>query len=248
MVGPAFRAPPRPEAFRAERKRYWLEGSIFVLVLIIAVMSGLISVDPKMQARTTAWINKALHAVGVPMSPVADKIGTEPETPSLTPVTPGNPSPSQFTPPPWALSTPASQSPAPTSGQARTSPYNAAPAGNASNPNSSATGAAAPTASVAPPAPASTSTPPTPAPAPPESPAAEAPAVAPTPAPADDDPFERARILRRQAIDAENSGDYAHAVALFQSIKDLPREVWPGDLELRLRAAKANLDAQNQQH
>lgn len=250
-VGPAFRAPPRPEAFREQRKRYWVEGSLFVLVLIIAVISGLFSVEPKMQARTTAWINKALHAVGVPMSPAADKVGAEPEpqVPPPAPAAPSNPSPSQFTPPPWALPASAPASPAPTSSQARTSSSGVAPPGNVSKPTPTATGTAAPTASVPPPAAAPTSPPATPAPAPSESPAAEAPAAAsPTPAPTDDDPFERARILRRQAIDAENSGDYAHAVALFQSIKDLPREVWPGDLELRLRAAKANLDAQNQQH
>ena len=42
-------------------------------------------------------------------------------------------------------------------------------------------------------------------------------------------------------IDAENSGDDATAVSLFQQIKDLP-EAWPGDLELRLCAAKANAE------
>jgi hypothetical protein len=60
----------------------------------------------------------------------------------------------------------------------------------------------------------------------------------------DDDPFKRSRTLRNRAIDAENGGNYAEAVTLFEQIKELPREAWPGDLELRLKAARANLEGQ----
>jgi hypothetical protein len=78
-------------------------------------------------------------------------------------------------------------------------------------------------------------------------PADAAPAVEPAPqdtsssAPTDgsDDPFEKSRALRRLAMDAATSGNYAKAVQLFEQIKELPREAWPGDLELRLKAAKA---------
>jgi hypothetical protein len=62
-----------------------------------------------------------------------------------------------------------------------------------------------------------------------------------------DDPFTRSRTLRNRAIDAENSGNYAEAVSLFEQIKQLPREAWPGDLELRLKAARANLEGQPRQ-
>lgn len=65
-------------------------------------------------------------------------------------------------------------------------------------------------------------------------------AAAPTPADALP-PDERARTLRRTAIDAEAAGDYARAVELYEQITRLPREHWPSDLQLRLDAARQRL-------
>lgn len=50
--------------------------------------------------------------------------------------------------------------------------------------------------------------------------------------------IEQARSLRRSAIDAEAAGDYARAARLYEQITTLPREYWPGDLQVRLDAAR----------
>jgi hypothetical protein len=71
--------------------------------------------------------------------------------------------------------------------------------------------------------------PPAPQPAPPPEP------VDPTP------PLEKARKLRSQAIDAEAIHDHATAVKLYQQIKQLPSDVWPTDLQLRLDLAEKSL-------
>lgn len=55
-------------------------------------------------------------------------------------------------------------------------------------------------------------------------------------------PDERARLLRRSAIDAEAAGDYRRAVQLYEQIRKLPREFWPSDLQLRLDAARARVN------
>lgn len=46
------------------------------------------------------------------------------------------------------------------------------------------------------------------------------------------------RKLRISAMDAAARGDFTEAVRLFEQIKHLPPAYWPGDLELRLEAAK----------
>lgn len=54
------------------------------------------------------------------------------------------------------------------------------------------------------------------------------------------DQLDQARTLYRQAIDAERKrpAEYAEAVRLYEKVKKLPREVWPGDLEIRLERAR----------
>jgi hypothetical protein len=46
------------------------------------------------------------------------------------------------------------------------------------------------------------------------------------------------RTLYRAAIDAEANGDFPTAVKKYQEIKNYPVELWPGDLELRLKLAR----------
>ena len=52
------------------------------------------------------------------------------------------------------------------------------------------------------------------------------------------DQLDQARTLYRQAIDAEAKRDANEAVRLYEKVKRLPREVWPGDLEIRLERAR----------
>lgn len=52
------------------------------------------------------------------------------------------------------------------------------------------------------------------------------------------DQLDQARTLYRQAIDAEAKRDSSEAVRLYEKVKRLPREVWPGDLEIRLERAR----------
>jgi hypothetical protein len=52
------------------------------------------------------------------------------------------------------------------------------------------------------------------------------------------DAGEQARTLYNQGIDAEQHVDFTAAVKSYEKIMKLPREVWPTDLELRLRLAR----------
>jgi hypothetical protein len=240
QIGPAFLPGPRPPD-PPRRKRTWIEGAVFVVILLAAVGSGLLYVDPHLQSVVDEWVDAELKSVGVHVnskpsdlkippvdtnamrSPIARPVPNATEG-SSTPTQLPNPLPPVFAPP---SHTPPVIAPVVSSTPALVSP----PAQQLG---------AAPVAADSSHAPVQT-------PAVHSPPAAAAvedapPDVAPTPDANDDDPFAKARTLRRRAIDAENGGDYSTAVSLFQQIKDLPREVWPGDLELRLRAAKANAE------
>jgi hypothetical protein len=239
QVGPAFVAGgrgPQPAA----RRRKWPEAVMFVLVLVAALGSGLLYVDPALQKSVQLWVNNAMANIGVtpnPKSTVPPLAGTgaaplpaaPPSSNSVRPIASPDPHAS-------ATSTPTPHVTIPP-------PPLVTPTPDPANVASSHTGSQ-------PPAPVVSDTPPTS-----PTPATVVPSPAPTPAatdtatnstdtspPADDDPFTKARNLRRKAIDAENSGDYKAAVTLFEQIKELPRDTWPGDLELRLKAAKANAE------
>ena len=49
------------------------------------------------------------------------------------------------------------------------------------------------------------------------------------------------RALYGSALDAEGQHDYATAVQKYQEIKEFPSDLWPSDLELRLKAAKLQM-------
>lgn len=53
--------------------------------------------------------------------------------------------------------------------------------------------------------------------------------------------LEKARLLWHSAIDAEGRREFTEAVRLYQQIQDLPRDVWPGGLELRLANARKRM-------
>jgi len=57
----------------------------------------------------------------------------------------------------------------------------------------------------------------------------------------DEDPIERARALWIHAIDAEAKQDYPDAIKYYEQIKKLPQSAWPAGLEIRLQAAKRQL-------
>jgi hypothetical protein len=242
QIGPSFVAGDRP--FGPPPRRWkWLEGALFVLVLLAALGSGLLYVDPSLQTRAQAWANNMLALVGVASSdeqPVAPPAGTGSSPPFLAQQKP-TPAPASArtvhpTPPSTSTERHPSQAPAanPRADQgSSTPPVHTSPQTQpvvADNPEHSA---------APPPAPV------TPAPAP--LPAADSGVAndnATSPPPGDDDRFTKARNLRNQGIDAGIRGNYAAAVTLFEQIKELPRDCWPGDLELRLRAAKANAEGQ----
>jgi hypothetical protein len=52
------------------------------------------------------------------------------------------------------------------------------------------------------------------------------------------DPLEQARTLWRAAIDADARRDFAAAAQIYQQIKQLPSDVWPAGLQLRLELAQ----------
>ncbi len=58
------------------------------------------------------------------------------------------------------------------------------------------------------------------------------------PAASDEDPIDRARSLWIHAIDAEARQDYPEAIKYYEQIKKLPESAWPKGLEIRLQAAK----------
>jgi len=70
--------------------------------------------------------------------------------------------------------------------------------------------------------------------------AGSAPKPAPAPAPAED-PSRKAFRLYRQAMDAEDAGDYRKAKGLYEQVMTLPKTVWPADLESRHQFAKKQL-------
>lgn len=225
-VGPAFVAPARPMR-PAPRRRMWIEAVVFLIVLGAAAVSGLFYVDPHLEAQTQSWLDRGLRIVGI-------SAGSKPSDAQPAP-SPDGTSPSQQIPPAAPLPfIPPALPPAP-----QPSPTVSAPAPSPAPAPSTAAPTSPPITQV------------DPAPATPDVPSAA------DPAPSDesssstdnggDDPFTRSRTLRNRAIDAENSGNYAEAVSLFEQIKQLPREAWPGDLELRLKAARANLEGQPRQ-
>jgi hypothetical protein len=57
----------------------------------------------------------------------------------------------------------------------------------------------------------------------------------------DVDPVDQARALWSHAIDAEAKQDYPEAIKFYEQIKKLPQNVWPAGLEIRLAAAKRQL-------
>ncbi len=73
-----------------------------------------------------------------------------------------------------------------------------------------------------------------------EAPKVEQPAAPPVKA-APVDPAPEARRLWWDAINAEQQQDYRKAVDLYQQIKQLPAEVWPGGLDVRLQMARQQL-------
>jgi len=241
QIGPAFLPGPRPPD-PPRGKRRWLEGALFVVVILAAMGSGWLYLDPHMQNVVQKWVGAQLSTVGVHVQP------SLPE-PTIPPVggNPVQPSPIAQLPADSRLSSPqVAIPPPPLFAPASHQPAVIAPV------VSSTPGPPSTPVQQAPP-------PPVVADSPHESPEVPAVHLPPAPAPVEDapsdataagsdatedDPFAKARTLRRRGIDAENSGDYATAVSLFEQIKDLPREAWPGDLELRLRAAKANAEGQ----
>jgi hypothetical protein len=52
------------------------------------------------------------------------------------------------------------------------------------------------------------------------------------------DPYDQSRTLWRAAIDAEARRDFAGAAQLYIQIKQLPQDVWPAGLQLRLDLAQ----------
>jgi hypothetical protein len=242
QIGPSFVASGRPPG-PAPRRRKLPEAAMFVLVLLAAVGSGWLYVDKTVRTRAQSWADNMLASVGVTSSakqPVALPAGTDPGQLSSPPQSSRPPlsvSAPTVHPGPTSTSTDRHPSPAPAVVQ-RSDAGGSAPPGHTSPPTQPLAADTSEHAVTPPPVPV------TPAPAP--APAADSSATNDNAAgsPGDDDPFTKARNLRRRAIDAENSGDYPAAVTLFEQIKDLPRESWPGDLELRLRAAKANAEGQ----
>jgi hypothetical protein len=87
---------------------------------------------------------------------------------------------------------------------------------------------------------------PTPVPTPTPTPTGPEIVVSPNPAkmegpivkPHTDGGIDDVRTLYRSAIDAEAGGDYATAVKKYEAIKDFPADLWPRDLELRLKVAE----------
>jgi hypothetical protein len=243
LIGPAFAPGPRPGP--PPRRHKWIEGIVLVLVLLAAVGSGLVYVDPHLQGLVQGWETAGMNALGIHADSKPSDLKVK--APDNTPVQPWQP-PAPIFGPGSVTSLP--HAPLPPTPVLASTPHQASnvPPTNARAPTPSDSAPKSPAAPVAdtshPPAEAP-APPVTPAPAPTPAPASVAESPADTPAPpdsADDDPFAKARTLRRRGIDAENAGDYANAVTLFEQIKDLPREAWPGDLELRLRAAKANAE------
>jgi hypothetical protein len=53
--------------------------------------------------------------------------------------------------------------------------------------------------------------------------------------------YDRAIVLWRQALDAEQAGNYAEAVQTYEELQKLPKEVWPGGLEINLKIARRRL-------
>jgi hypothetical protein len=56
-----------------------------------------------------------------------------------------------------------------------------------------------------------------------------------------EDPVDQARALWSHAIDAEAKQDYPEAIKFYEQIKKLPQNVWPAGLEIRLAAAKRQM-------
>lgn len=69
-------------------------------------------------------------------------------------------------------------------------------------------------------------------------------AIAPTPAVAEPDPeviFNQARALWVQANNAEADQDFASAVRFYEQIRQLPRDAWPGGLQIQLENVRKRM-------
>lgn len=66
--------------------------------------------------------------------------------------------------------------------------------------------------------------------------------IEPPPArPAPDGGIDEVRALYRAAIEADGQGDYVTAVKKYEQIKEFPKDLWPRDLDLRLKGSREQI-------
>ncbi len=208
-------AAPRPmPATAGAHGRPMMEVVLFIFIIVGAIVSGLLYVDPELRQQTFGWLMRQSWMSGSSNDGNASSASEARQRPVLAPMAataPRHPDApadvrsgsSGVTPPPL-LAVPKLDVPAPA-------------------PSTSSSGA-------------SNAPPPRPSPPPPDS--APADTSSSGAQVADDAAYNRARTLRNSAIDADGAQQYKKAVELFEQIKQLPRETWPGDLEMRLKRAR----------
>ena len=204
----------------AQRSRAGAEIAIFVLVIGVAVISGLLCVDPELRQQATGWLMRQSWIKGSTSgdATVAPSRARQQDVPPLAATTP-----------------PSLPEPRDDHSQASLPPAVSPPAEPLVTPPPASVSAVTHEPDTAPPADGAPDHPVTAAP-PPE--------AAPPPALSDAAARNRARVLWRRALDADAAHDYRREVEFYEQIKKLPREYWQTNLELYLKFARASAAAQ----
>jgi len=209
----AFQLDFNPKSMR--RRRKWFKKLLAALILI-ALGGGVVYLIANEDARTAtfAWTQQRYATV---REAIVSRVQAPPIEDKPAPVATG--------------ASPSDSAPRDPSRDVRPAPTTNAMIAAATMP------AAPPeVVAVAPPPPVKIEPPRAPPPAP-------APAVEPPPAPVDPAvAADQARTLWREAIDLEARRDFAGAIDKYEQIKKLPKNVWPGGLEINLELARKRLE------
>jgi hypothetical protein len=204
----------------AQRSRAGAEIAIFLLVIGVAVISGLLCVDPELRQQATGWLMRQSWIKG-------SSSGDATAAPSRVR--------QQDVPPLAATAPPSSPEPRDNQSPVNLPPAVSPPAEPVVTPPPAPVPAVIHEPDAAPPADGT-----------PDHPVAAAPPpeAAPPPALSDAAARNRAKVLWRRALDADAAHDFQKEVELYEQIKKLPREYWQTNLELNLKFARASAAAQ----
>lgn len=225
----------RSPLLRPRPKKSAGAGRVLVGLLLVALLAigGLLYLTPSARSASVNWAKHTFSSLsGTPDKP------NRPPTPDPSPLPtiqriPTPAAPESVVHDPIVKPTRPAAPQAPAKDEARPAPP------QVHTPLAPPTVTARQTARIEGPPPPTIRTEAPPAPKPPQAEAKPAP-PAPVVSPADVD--DQVRRMWANALDAESRGNYSDAIYWYQQIKKLPKDSWPGGLDIRLDLDRKHLD------